>query len=55
MPGERPFSFSEQYVFGKFEAFCCRLANITRLFDDMDKFSGFFEGRAECELSLLFI
>ncbi|XP_071524381.1 LOW QUALITY PROTEIN: dynein axonemal heavy chain 5-like [Panulirus ornatus] len=49
MPGERPFSFSEQYVFGKFEAFCCRLNNITGLFDDIDKFSGFFEGRAECE------
>ncbi|KAK7063077.1 hypothetical protein SK128_019091, partial [Halocaridina rubra] len=47
MPGERPFSFSEQYVFGKFEAFCCRLNNITGLFDDIDKFSGFFEGRAE--------
>ena len=49
MPGEKPFSFSEQYVFGKFEAFCCRLNNITGLFDDIDKFSGFFEGRAECE------
>ncbi|MPC57302.1 Dynein heavy chain 5, axonemal [Portunus trituberculatus] len=47
MPGERPFSFSEQYVFGKFEAFCCRLNNITGLFDDIDKFSDFFEGRAE--------
>ncbi|XP_064087416.1 LOW QUALITY PROTEIN: dynein axonemal heavy chain 5-like [Macrobrachium nipponense] len=52
MPGERPFSFSEQYVFGKFDAFCCRLNNITGLFDDMDKFSGFFEGRAECLLPM---
>lgn len=55
MPGERPFSFSEQYVFGKFEAFCCRLNNITGLFDDIDKFSGFFEGRAECENSIISI
>lgn len=52
MPGERPFSFSEQYVFGKFEAFCCRLNNITGLFDDIDKFSGFFEGRAESLLPM---
>lgn len=50
IPGEKPFSFSEQYVFGKFEAFCCRLTNILGLFDDIDKFSAFFEGRAECEI-----
>ncbi|XP_068204591.1 dynein axonemal heavy chain 5-like [Palaemon carinicauda] len=53
MPGERPFNFSEQYVFGKFEAFCCRLDNITALFDDIDKFSGFFEGRADCVRDIL--
>ncbi|ROT80144.1 hypothetical protein C7M84_001143 [Penaeus vannamei] len=52
IPGEKPFSFSEQYVFGKFEAFCCRLTNILGLFDDIDKFSAFFEGRAESLLPM---
>ncbi|XP_076055179.1 LOW QUALITY PROTEIN: dynein axonemal heavy chain 5-like [Oratosquilla oratoria] len=47
MPGERPFTFSEQYVFGKFDCFCSRLNKITQLFNDMDRYSSFFEGRAE--------
>ncbi|RXG57656.1 hypothetical protein Avbf_05185 [Armadillidium vulgare] len=47
MENERPFSFSEQYVFGKFDAFCVRLRKILSLFDDIQKFSNFFEGRVE--------
>ena len=27
-PGEKPFEFSEMYIFGKFEAFCKRLAKV---------------------------
>ena len=31
-PGERPFEFSEMYIFGKFEAFCKRLSKVSTLF-----------------------
>lgn len=31
-PGEKPFDFSEMYIFGKFEAFCRRLEKVTRIF-----------------------
>ena len=27
-PGERPFEFSEMYIFGKFESFCKRLEKV---------------------------
>ena len=27
-PGEKPFDFSEMYIFGKFEAFCRRLEKV---------------------------
>lgn len=27
-PGERPFDFSEMYIFGKFHAFCSRLEKV---------------------------
>ena len=27
-PGERPFDFSEMYIFGKFDAFCKRLEKV---------------------------
>ena len=36
-------------MFGKFDAFCKRLNKITQLFDDIDRFSTFFEGRVECK------
>ena len=28
-PGERPFDFSEMYIFGKFDAFCKRLEKVS--------------------------
>ena len=27
-PGDRPFDFSEMYIFGKFEAFCKRIEKV---------------------------
>jgi len=27
-PGEKPFDFSQLYIFGKFEAFCRRLEKV---------------------------
>ncbi|XP_074653701.1 dynein axonemal heavy chain 8-like [Tubulanus polymorphus] len=32
-PGDRPFDFSEMYIFGKFDAFCKRLEKIMKLLD----------------------
>jgi len=31
-PGEKPFDFSQLYIFGKFEAFCRRLEKVTFFF-----------------------
>ena len=31
-PDEKPFEFSEMYIFGKFEAFCKRLDRVTFFF-----------------------
>lgn len=28
LPGERPFDFSEMYIFGKFDAFCKRIEKV---------------------------
>lgn len=47
----RQFSFSENYVFGKFDAFCERLTKILTVFDTVDDYNGLFERRME---SLLF-
>ncbi|XP_056012226.1 dynein axonemal heavy chain 8-like [Ostrea edulis] len=38
-PGERPFEFSEMYIFGKFETFCRRLDKIIALLNYIESFS----------------
>lgn len=47
LPGAQPFGFSENYVFGKFDAFCARLAKIVALFDLVDDFTQLFQRRME--------
>uniref|UniRef100_A0A2S2PXW6 Dynein heavy chain 5, axonemal n=1 Tax=Sipha flava TaxID=143950 RepID=A0A2S2PXW6_9HEMI len=43
----RQFSFSENYVFGKFDAFCDRLIKVLTVFDTVDDYNGLFERRME--------
>ncbi|XP_066156829.1 dynein axonemal heavy chain 5 [Euwallacea fornicatus] len=43
----RPFNFSENYVFGKFDAFCRRLSKIISMFDMIDDYAGLFQRRME--------
>lgn len=47
IPGQRPFNFSENYVFGKFNSFCKRLTKITKMFDIIDDFTNLFNRRME--------
>ncbi|KAF7265346.1 hypothetical protein GWI33_021235 [Rhynchophorus ferrugineus] len=46
-PINRPFTFSENYIFGKFDAFCKRLAKIISMFDLIDDYNGLFQRRME--------
>ncbi|XP_033097914.1 dynein heavy chain 5, axonemal-like [Anneissia japonica] len=39
IPGERPFEFSEMYIFGKFEAFCKRCEKIIDVVNTIEMFS----------------
>lgn len=41
------FQFSENYVFGKFDAFCNRLKKIISLFDLIEDYNKLFERRME--------
>lgn len=43
----RRFQFSENYVFGKFDAFCNRLKKIMSLFDLIEDYDKLFETRME--------
>ncbi|KAJ8970193.1 hypothetical protein NQ314_001340, partial [Rhamnusium bicolor] len=45
--GQQPFNFSENYVFGKFDAFCRRLSKIIAMFDLIDDYTGLFQKRME--------
>lgn len=45
--GEQPFNFSENYVFGKFDAFCRRLSKIISMFDLIDDYNNLFKKRME--------
>ncbi|KAJ8973702.1 hypothetical protein NQ317_017904 [Molorchus minor] len=47
VPGQEPFNFSENYVFGKFDAFCRRLSKIISTFELIDDYSGLFKKRME--------
>lgn len=47
LPNTEQFSFSENYVFGKFDTFCKRLNKIITMFDLMDDYNSLFEKRME--------
>ncbi|XP_052061669.1 dynein axonemal heavy chain 8-like [Mytilus californianus] len=46
-PGEKPFEFSEMYIFGKFETFCRRLDKIITLLNYIQIFSTLSESKVE--------
>lgn len=47
IPGQQSFNFSENYVFGKFDAFCKRLTRIISMFDLIDDYNNLFQRRME--------
>ncbi|XP_055955514.1 dynein axonemal heavy chain 5 isoform X2 [Patella vulgata] len=47
MPNERPFDFSEMYIFGKFDTFTRRLKKIINMFDTMEMYSHLADSRIE--------
>ncbi|ESO89757.1 hypothetical protein LOTGIDRAFT_192667 [Lottia gigantea] len=47
MPNERPFDFSEMYIFGKFDTFTRRLKKIIEMFDTMEMYSHLAESKIE--------
>ncbi|KAK4873406.1 hypothetical protein RN001_015435 [Aquatica leii] len=47
LPDHEPFNFSENYVFGKFNAFCNRLGKIISMFDIIDDYTDLFNKRME--------
>ncbi|XP_018911445.2 dynein axonemal heavy chain 5 [Bemisia tabaci] len=47
IPNQSRFGFSENYVFGKFDAFCDRLSKIISMFDLVDDYHSLFERRME--------
>lgn len=50
LPGQTSFSFSENYVFGKFDTFCDRLNKIIKMFNLVDDYNALFERRMEGKL-----
>lgn len=46
-PEERPFEFSEMYIFGKFDAFCKRCEKITQLLNTVTMYSVLLECQIE--------
>lgn len=53
IPNQSRFGFSENYVFGKFDAFCDRLSKIISMFDLVDDYHSLFERRMEGSIFLL--
>ena len=47
MPNERPFEFSEMYIFGKFDTFTKRLKNIITIFETFSVYSTLAESKIE--------
>ncbi|KAK7114139.1 dynein axonemal heavy chain 5-like isoform X2 [Littorina saxatilis] len=47
MKNERPFDFSEMYIFGKFDTFTRRLKKIIEMFDTMEMYSHLAESKIE--------
>jgi len=47
MPNERPFEFSEMYIFGKFDTFTKRLKNIISIFDTFNVYSTLQKSKVE--------
>ena len=48
-PNEKPFEFSEMYIFGKFEAFCKRLSKVRNLLTRFGKlFNGLLGSKRKC-------
>ncbi|KAI5700773.1 hypothetical protein M8J75_002754 [Diaphorina citri] len=47
IPNAEQFSFSENYVFGKFDVFCERLSKIIAMFDSIDDYNYLFDRRME--------
>ncbi|KAF5305838.1 hypothetical protein FQR65_LT07577 [Abscondita terminalis] len=47
LPDQEPFNFSENYVFGKFNAFCNRLGKIIAMFDIIHDYAELFKKRME--------
>lgn len=47
LESDSTFNFSENYIFGKFNAFCGRLGKIISMFDLIDDYSHLFQRRME--------
>lgn len=47
MKNERPFDFSEMYIFGKFDTFTRRLQKIIDMFNTMEMYSHLMESKIE--------
>ena len=47
----KEFSFSEKYIFGRFDSFCQRLKNLLDMFHTINQFSNLFKSRMEALLA----
>ena len=47
MQKAKEFSFSEKYIFGRFDSFCMRLKNLLKMFSTINQFTSLFNSRTE--------
>ena len=47
MKKAKEFSFSEKYIFGRFDSFCMRLKNLLKMFSTINQFTSLFNSRTE--------